>query len=674
MAAAAEELSKNIRDQFLQCKICLDGLKSPKTLPCLHTFCADCIIYYVESNCIDGRKFACPICRRHIYIPKNGIDGFPDSFFVQSLNDCITQSQGATPSVRGSNQCGICKFKEPGKEASSSCVECRIELCEECASSHTSAKVTQGHTLVPLSQPGMSHRDTTCRVHRGESIQYYCENCNSPVCLPCTFLEHKGHDIEEIGQVRGKFSQEMEGLVLQSEDNILQLQSARDDLTELENELFLRKEEIKTNIRRTIQDLIRKVNDQETRLMLEIDTFYDTLTLGRDRQKIERTIFRLQTAHDFAKQLLSADTSPIAQLVNRNEAKGNLQQSLSYELPDIMQYATMLDRFVVYLPGQLSVDLGSLLSCAGQPESMTGSVTQLRQVLPSTKAVFLHSLSLQQSAGSDTPAPADPGTTVLGLEFLPNGDLVVLQSQGKKVRIFSRQGQLRVEFGDESELLHPSDLCVTRDSEIAVADCGHRCVKIYDQLGTPRGTFGGDDVLGLPLCLTLDDLGRYLVCDQAKGRLTLHRQHGELLDEHEIQNVEHPQYLVHASDKLFICDSDKNNISMYSYTKDGVQMISKLCASSCDVGEFLDCSGIAHDHRGNLLISDGCLNRIHMLNARGELSTVRASGRALLHPTCLAVSKDGILAVATQQSGSSLDDDHPPRCGVSLYRLIKTEA
>ena len=49
----------------------------------------------------------------------------------------------------------------------------------------------------------------------------------------------------------------------------------------------------------------------------EIDVFYDTVSVGRDRQKVERTIFRLQRAHDFAKQLLSDETSPITQLVNR---------------------------------------------------------------------------------------------------------------------------------------------------------------------------------------------------------------------------------------------------------------------------------------------------------------------------------------------------------------------
>ena len=52
-----------------------------------------------------------------------------------------------------------------------------------------------------------------CRVHKGEVIKFYCETCNSAICLPCTFLDHKGHEIVEIKAVRENLAQDMEGLV-----------------------------------------------------------------------------------------------------------------------------------------------------------------------------------------------------------------------------------------------------------------------------------------------------------------------------------------------------------------------------------------------------------------------------------------------------------------------------
>jgi len=115
--AVADELSQNLRDQFLQCKVCLDGLKEPKTLPCLHTFCAECIQCYITQNSQthDGRNaiFSCPICRRHIFVPKDGAGGFPDSFFVRSLSDALVLS--STRQMK--SQCAICKFKDGRIEA-----------------------------------------------------------------------------------------------------------------------------------------------------------------------------------------------------------------------------------------------------------------------------------------------------------------------------------------------------------------------------------------------------------------------------------------------------------------------------------------------------------------------------------------------------------------------------
>ena len=51
--------------------------------------------------------------------------------------------------------------------------------------------------------------------------------------------------------------QDMSGLVLQSKDNIMQLAQTKADLVELENELFIRKEHVKTDVRRAVQDLMR---------------------------------------------------------------------------------------------------------------------------------------------------------------------------------------------------------------------------------------------------------------------------------------------------------------------------------------------------------------------------------------------------------------------------------
>ncbi|CAC5359090.1 unnamed protein product [Mytilus coruscus] len=59
-------------DDLLACSICLETYKTPKYLPCLHTFCKVCINQYILSSVTkdkNGNKgFSCPVCRQLVSI------------------------------------------------------------------------------------------------------------------------------------------------------------------------------------------------------------------------------------------------------------------------------------------------------------------------------------------------------------------------------------------------------------------------------------------------------------------------------------------------------------------------------------------------------------------------------------------------------------------------------
>ncbi|KAI0983206.1 hypothetical protein GJ496_007230 [Pomphorhynchus laevis] len=46
--------------QLLQCPICQDVYKDPRALPCLHSYCLECI----EPMYVPGKPFSCPYCRQ----------------------------------------------------------------------------------------------------------------------------------------------------------------------------------------------------------------------------------------------------------------------------------------------------------------------------------------------------------------------------------------------------------------------------------------------------------------------------------------------------------------------------------------------------------------------------------------------------------------------------------
>ena len=46
-----------------ECSICLSAFNEPKTLPCDHTFCRECLQTYIDKENVE-ESFTCPLCRR----------------------------------------------------------------------------------------------------------------------------------------------------------------------------------------------------------------------------------------------------------------------------------------------------------------------------------------------------------------------------------------------------------------------------------------------------------------------------------------------------------------------------------------------------------------------------------------------------------------------------------
>lgn len=56
-------------EQLLTCCICLDRYRSPKLLPCQHSFCEPCLDGLVDYA---RRQIKCPECRAEHRLPYSG--------------------------------------------------------------------------------------------------------------------------------------------------------------------------------------------------------------------------------------------------------------------------------------------------------------------------------------------------------------------------------------------------------------------------------------------------------------------------------------------------------------------------------------------------------------------------------------------------------------------------
>ena len=102
---SGSEPDLNMAKLEVECPICLEKLRrerQPRALPCLHTFCHDCLndLYHYRAQPSGSRfsrtkskKLECPVCRRRHRLPPEGTSGFQLDFRVVRMLDFVEQVQ-----------------------------------------------------------------------------------------------------------------------------------------------------------------------------------------------------------------------------------------------------------------------------------------------------------------------------------------------------------------------------------------------------------------------------------------------------------------------------------------------------------------------------------------------------------------------------------------------------
>ncbi len=82
--------------EMLTCAICMEEFRSPRSLPCLHTFCQSCLgDYLVRKHVRPGSTFPCPTCRESVVLPKQGVAGLRSNFLIKNMLGLLEAQAGA---------------------------------------------------------------------------------------------------------------------------------------------------------------------------------------------------------------------------------------------------------------------------------------------------------------------------------------------------------------------------------------------------------------------------------------------------------------------------------------------------------------------------------------------------------------------------------------------------
>uniref|UniRef100_G3P1V6 Uncharacterized protein n=1 Tax=Gasterosteus aculeatus TaxID=69293 RepID=G3P1V6_GASAC len=169
-------------DQFL-CSICLDVFTHPVTIPCGHNFCKACITDHWNVNAPPN----CPNCNQGFNTrPELRVNTFISEMAAQKASSSSSEQQAAQP---GEVPCDVCTGTKV--KALKSCLVCLASYCEAHLKPHLTTSGLKRHQLM---DPVENLEGRMCTKH-DKLLELFCKTDQMCVCMLCTVLDHKNHDV-----------------------------------------------------------------------------------------------------------------------------------------------------------------------------------------------------------------------------------------------------------------------------------------------------------------------------------------------------------------------------------------------------------------------------------------------------------------------------------------------
>ena len=199
------------------CILCpVENPKNGKFLSCLHIICGSCF----DKGLDDAGNVTCNLCgictkRKYeqVDLRVSLLDSYPvlSAMAQQSEGNPNTATAPSSPSdcVKYCDWCT--DIRVYGTPASHKCSLCGgMVLCEDHQKVHaTSPYYYPGHDIAKL--PVDSDRDDYCFFHAGCTVEMYCTDCSSCICLQCVLSdEHMGHKQQTLSKIAGKLQRQLE--------------------------------------------------------------------------------------------------------------------------------------------------------------------------------------------------------------------------------------------------------------------------------------------------------------------------------------------------------------------------------------------------------------------------------------------------------------------------------
>ena len=654
-----ESLLKDLK-KHLTCSICLDTYNEPKTIPCLHTFCCQCLENHAKASNKEG-KFRCPECQAQIDLPEgNRFKSFPSSFFHNSLLSVLAVRRSGD----GSNiTCSQCR---KDNTQMCYCFDCGLFMCPNCYNAHEMLSVSfEGHKVTPAKEfraedyEALLKRQQFCsqELHEREIERFFCFPCQACVCQICIVTDHRNHEIVLLDKAAlDEKPNIMSGAEMISErvsELCEVIRQFEETASKLENNVATAKREVS----QAVKQVIEGIRECESELIESLETTRVTRLerINSAIQEAQSLMKQMKQAVEFAKNLAERSSS-LDIMSNKETLKQRFEVLRETEVPKHDETS-----FVKFTAASLkSLKLGFIETFPRAADANRSTLERLTQTLQAGVEAE-YTLCPKTSEGKTSNQddlkdevevviePSEDITNVivsekadgnLQLKFnpkVPGAYSIEVKINGGKLptcpltaQVKERElvvvGELDLKFlpGDAPKRLH--GIAVNAEGKLAMTDYEGHSVYVFDRDGNCLSKQANSGQVNNPRGVSFLNDNEILIADESN---------------HRIQQI---------------------NIN----TGTVVKTFGKHGAGK---GEFRYPVDVSLDDEGRVVVTDYCNNRIHVLSKDGEtISIFGDSGpEKLSYPVSCIPYNNKFLVTERGNNGIKVFD----QSGTFLYKFGK---
>ena len=652
-------------EEEITCSICGDLFTDPKTIPCLHTFCKQCIEKSIESNKKMASIVCCPLCRAPL--SREDMSSVPTNFTINRLVEIFGKRKEAGISLAHKEiKCGSC---EGGLPAIMWCIECENSFCAGCNNAHKRLNAFKCHTTVVIEEfiknPKLvlstPEKPEACKSHSKQPLDLYCKTCSSLICRDCTLKDHprETHDFDFIDDVvdeeREKIKQAtapLKQLLMRVRNGIKRIEESESEI-DIESEANRRKirgayGEVYKLLKQQQQEALEKVNTiktsmkkslaiqkenskfMESQLVSCMDFSNDAISTDRRRQLLTYKNSIIDRVEDLTKQVEHASFDPECRADNMTVTCGNPAEFISnclchiFSIPHL-PHCSVRGPLAISDPVKVTVTLKDIYGFSVVQQSKD------LEICCNKEGEFLQNVRIEESKGVyhiwyNPKRKEDHLLSVYWRGFVVNDEEVKVPVNIRDYANIKQEVKVIDKYGPNNEQLeHPYLMAKGPNNELIVCNYSIQQLVIFDEQLQYSHVIGGrGNGNGKFQCVTgiaVDNKGYLYVADRDLHCIQKLTMNGQFVSQFGSEGTAEGQFkgpygvVLSQSELLFVCDTAIHRIQvfkneLFSYTFG-------------QYGKEPGCFNYPHDltlnsNEDQLFITDRDNHRVQVFNPSGQ--------------------------------------------------------